>query len=98
MTCGMCGMWHVYMTCGMMFMLDVMCCRIVRIFSLHDLQVLRFLAKLQTDIEPAIRTNTTYCLAKIAPHVGAASREKILIPGLSKTLRDPFPPARVVRI
>jgi SCY1-like protein 1 len=56
---------------------------------------LRHLARLQTDPEPAIRTNTGYCLAKIAPFMTPATQEKVLIPAFSKCLRDPFPPARV---
>ncbi len=44
-----------------------------------DSQVLPYLARLQTDPEPAIRTNTTYCLAKIATHLSAPVREKVCV-------------------
>lgn len=50
-------------------------------------QVLHYMAKLQKeDPEPAIRTNTTYCLAKIAQYLTPGTRDKILVPGFS-TLR-----------
>ena len=58
-------------------------------------QALRMLAKLQTDPEPAIRTNTCYCIAKMAPSLSAGVQEKVLFAAFSKCLRDPFPPARV---
>jgi len=35
-------------------------------------QVLTFMAKLQMDPEPGIRTNTTICLGKISPHLTPA--------------------------
>lgn len=56
---------------------------------------LKWIGKLQTDTEPAIRTNTGYCLAKIAPYLTPATAEKVLIVAFTKMLRDPFPPARV---
>jgi SCY1-like protein 1 len=59
---------------------------------------LKWLAKLQTDPEPAIRTNTGYCLAKIAPHLTPATAEKVLIPAFTKMMRDPFPPARIAGV
>lgn len=58
-------------------------------------QALRMLAKMQGDAEPAIRTNTCYCIAKIAGSLGPAMQEKVLCPAFAKCLRDPFPPARV---
>jgi SCY1-like protein 1 len=33
--------------------------------------LLKYLAKTQTDEQPGIRTNTTICLGKIAKHLGA---------------------------
>jgi len=56
---------------------------------------LKWLAKLQTDSEPAIRTNTAYCIAKIAAHLQQSTQEKVLFPAFARCLRDPFPPARV---
>ena len=62
----------------------------------HNMDLaLKALSKLQTDPEPAIRTNTGYCLAKIAPSMTPATAEKVLIPAFTRMLRDPFPPARV---
>ena len=58
-------------------------------------QVLPKMAKLQGDQEPAIRTNTTYCLAKIAPHLSGGVRDKVLVSAFSRALHDNFPPARV---
>ena len=41
---------------------------------------MRAFAKLQLDEEASIRTNTTICLGKIASHIDASTREKVLIP------------------
>ena len=56
--------------------------------------VMRAFAKLQLDEEAAIRTNTTICLGKIASHIDASTREKVLIPACCRALKDPFPPGR----
>ncbi|KAI9197249.1 armadillo-type protein [Polychytrium aggregatum] len=61
--------------------------------------LLRYLAKLQTDEEPGIRTvglctNTTICLGKISKHLSDSTRKKILIPAFTRSLHDPFPPSR----
>ncbi|KDO30043.1 SCY1 protein kinase [Saprolegnia parasitica CBS 223.65] len=58
-------------------------------------KLMKFFAKLQTDPEPAIRTNTTICLGKIAPHLSAATRAKVLLPAFTRALKDPFPHARL---
>ena len=55
---------------------------------------MRAFAKLQMDEEAAIRTNTTICLGKIAAHIDAPTREKVLIPACCRALKDPFPPGR----
>merc|ERR1719502_1018479 len=57
--------------------------------------VMRAFAKLQVDEEAAIRTNTTICLGKIASHIDAGTREKVLIPACCRSLKDPFPPGRI---
>jgi len=57
-------------------------------------QVMRAFAKLQLDEEAAIRTNTTICLGKIAVHLDAGERERVLIPAFTRSLKDPFPPGR----
>ncbi|KAJ3090318.1 hypothetical protein HK102_004122 [Quaeritorhiza haematococci] len=56
--------------------------------------LLRYLAKLQMDEEPGIRTNTTICLGKISKHLNETSKKKVLIAAFSRSLNDPFPPAR----
>ena len=53
------------------------------------------LAKMQTDNEPAIRTNTTYAIAKMAPSFNAVTRDKVLANAFARALKDPFAPARV---
>ena len=61
----------------------------------HLQQALVQLAKMQTDNEPAIRTNTSYCIAKLAPSFNAVTREKVLANAFARALKDPFAPARV---
>ncbi|KAI8853543.1 hypothetical protein BC829DRAFT_413744 [Chytridium lagenaria] len=56
--------------------------------------LLRFLAKLQTDEEAGIRANTTICLGKLSKHLNDSTRKRVLIPAFSRSLNDPFPPAR----
>ncbi|KAJ3056872.1 hypothetical protein HK097_003408 [Rhizophlyctis rosea] len=56
--------------------------------------LLRFLAKLQQDEEPGIRTNTTICLGKISKNLNEATRKRVLIPAFLRSLVDPFPPSR----
>jgi SCY1-like protein 1 len=63
--------------------------------SVVENQVLKHLATCQTDQVAAIRTNTTYCLGKIAVHLSEGLREKVLVPGFTRALRDPFVPARI---
>ena len=61
----------------------------------HLQQALVLLSKMQQDPEPAIRTNTTYSIAKSAVNFNAATREKVLAPAFARALKDPFGPARV---
>ncbi|GAB0497056.1 hypothetical protein MMPV_008379 [Pyropia vietnamensis] len=51
-------------------------------------------ARLQLDAEPAIRTNTTVCIGKLASRLTPAARAKVLLPAFLRALKDPFPPAR----
>lgn len=51
-------------------------------------------ARLQVDPEPAIRTNTTVCLGKIAKQLSQNARTKVLAAAFVRSLKDPFPPAR----
>jgi len=61
--------------------------------TLND-KVLKILAKCQTDVEPAIRTNTTVVIGEIAQHLNKDKQEAILAPAFVKTLKDKFMPAR----
>ncbi|KAI8581579.1 hypothetical protein K450DRAFT_232004 [Umbelopsis ramanniana AG] len=57
--------------------------------------LLKYLAKLQMDEEPGIRTNTTICLGKIAKHLNAATQKKVLVPAFARSLKDGFHHARI---
>ncbi|KAL5039323.1 Nuclear aminoacylation-dependent tRNA export pathway component [Batrachochytrium dendrobatidis] len=56
--------------------------------------ILRYLAKLQADEEPGIRTNTTICLGKISIYMSDSIKKKILSTAFIRSLHDRFPPAR----
>ncbi|KAI9092883.1 armadillo-type protein [Phlyctochytrium arcticum] len=56
--------------------------------------LLRYLAKMQQDPEPGIRTNTTICLGKITKYLNDATKKRVLVPAFLRSLGDPFPPAR----
>ena len=56
--------------------------------------LLKHLAKLQVDEEPAIRANTTICLGNLSRFLGAAACKRVLLNAFTRALRDPFPPAR----
>ncbi|KAI9243995.1 armadillo-type protein [Phascolomyces articulosus] len=60
--------------------------------------LLKYLAKLQMDEEPGIRTNTTICLGKIAKHLNDATRKKVLVPAFTRGLRDGFHHARIAAL
>eukprot|EP00178_Gracilaria_changii_P027446 TRINITY_DN877_c0_g2_i1.p1 TRINITY_DN877_c0_g2~~TRINITY_DN877_c0_g2_i1.p1 ORF type:complete len:819 (+),score=119.44 TRINITY_DN877_c0_g2_i1:8112-10568(+) len=51
-------------------------------------------ARLQVDPEPAIRTNTTVCLGKLAGRLSSSARNKVLVAAFLRALKDPFPHAR----
>lgn len=57
--------------------------------------LLRFLAKMQTDPEPSIRTNTCILIGRLGPNLGYNTKKKVLVPALSRALRDTFVHARV---
>jgi len=61
--------------------------------NLNSILMSKF-ASLQVDPEPAIRTNTTVCIGKLAKMMTAATKQKVLIPAFARALKDPFPPAR----
>ncbi|KAG9412567.1 hypothetical protein AC1031_015478 [Aphanomyces cochlioides] len=58
-------------------------------------KLMKYFAKLQVDSEPAIRTNTTICLGKMAEYMNVATRGKVLLPAFCRALKDPFPHARL---
>ncbi|ORY93721.1 armadillo-type protein, partial [Syncephalastrum racemosum] len=76
--------------------------------------LLKYLAKLQMDHEPGIRTNTTICLGKIAKSLTETvsnfikllssktdyfqTRKKVLIPAFTRGLRDGFHHARIAAL
>ncbi|TPX56494.1 hypothetical protein PhCBS80983_g04505 [Powellomyces hirtus] len=57
-------------------------------------ELLRYLAKLQQDEEPGIRTNTTICLGKISKHLNDATKKRVLVPAFLRSFNDSFPPSR----
>ncbi|KRZ59543.1 N-terminal kinase-like protein, partial [Trichinella nativa] len=57
--------------------------------------LLRILIK---DEQPGIRTNCCIALGKIAPYLQPEVRQKILIPSFCRSMKDPFPPARIAGI
>jgi SCY1-like protein 1 len=56
--------------------------------------MLKFLARLQVDEQPTIRTNTTIALGKLSVFLNDGTKAKVLLPAFTRALRDPFPPAR----
>jgi len=60
--------------------------------------LLRFLAKTQSDEKPEIRTNTTICLGKIAEYLNYSSRASVLATAFSKAMKDPFIHSRLAAI
>ncbi|KAK9764432.1 Nuclear aminoacylation-dependent tRNA export pathway component, variant 2 [Basidiobolus ranarum] len=60
--------------------------------------LMRHLAKLQIDEQPGIRTNTVICLGKIAKNLNESNKKKVLGNAFVKSLRDPFPHARMASL
>ncbi|XP_067618796.1 N-terminal kinase-like protein isoform X2 [Eurosta solidaginis] len=64
-----------------------------------NVEVLRHFARLQArDDQGGIRTNTTVCLGKIAPHLHPQVRQRVLVSAFIRAMRDPFPPARIAGV
>lgn len=57
--------------------------------------LLRFLAKTQTDTEAGIRTNTCILLGRLCKYLQPATARKVLVPAFARALRDPFVHARI---
>ncbi|CAG2167246.1 unnamed protein product [Oppiella nova] len=67
----------------------------------HNLneEIIKNFARLQArDEEGGIRTNTTVCLGKVASHLHPQTRQTVLVPSFLRSMRDPFPPARIAGI
>ncbi|OCH90251.1 ARM repeat-containing protein [Obba rivulosa] len=57
--------------------------------------LLRYLAKMQADPEPSIRTNTCILIGRLGPSLGYNTKRKVLVPAFARALKDPFVHARV---
>ncbi|SCZ96994.1 BZ3500_MvSof-1268-A1-R1_Chr4-2g06919 [Microbotryum saponariae] len=57
--------------------------------------LLRLLARSQTDPEPGIRTNTCILLGRLSRHLQPSMNRKVLVPAFARALRDPFIHARI---
>ncbi|XP_068596978.1 N-terminal kinase-like protein [Brachionichthys hirsutus] len=58
-------------------------------------ELMRHFARLQArDEQGPIRCNTTVCLGKIASHLNAGTRQRVLISAFSRATKDPFPASR----
>lgn len=55
----------------------------------------RYLVRLQSDAETSLRTNAVIFIAKIAPHLSEVSKQKMLLPAYSRSMKDPFAPCRL---
>ncbi|GKY95884.1 hypothetical protein MPSEU_000549000 [Mayamaea pseudoterrestris] len=55
----------------------------------------RYLVRLQTDNEAAIRTNTIIYFGKLAPFLTDIGRNKLLLPAFVRSMKDPFAPCRL---
>ncbi|KAG1738786.1 hypothetical protein EDB19DRAFT_1982454 [Suillus lakei] len=56
--------------------------------------LLRHLARLQSDPEASIRTNTCILIGRLGPSLGYNTKRKVLVPAFSMALRDSFVHAR----
>ena len=65
--------------------------------NLND-RLLRTLARLQSDPEPSIRTNTTIFYGKVAPHLKETLRPRTIVPAFLKGMKDQFPHARLAAV
>jgi SCY1-like protein 1 len=57
--------------------------------------LLRHLARMQSDTEASIRTNTCILIGRLAPALGIGTKRKVLAPAFGKALRDGFVHTRV---
>lgn len=57
--------------------------------------LLRHLARMQSDPEASIRTNTCILIGRLGPTLSYNTKKKVLVPAFTKALKDPFVHARV---
>ncbi|KAI0674764.1 ARM repeat-containing protein [Trametes maxima] len=57
--------------------------------------LLRHLARMQSDPESSIRTNTCILIGRLGPSLGYNTKRKVLVPAFTRALKDPFVHARV---
>ncbi|KAH7923423.1 ARM repeat-containing protein [Leucogyrophana mollusca] len=60
--------------------------------------LLRHLARMQSDPEASIRTNTCILIGRLGPTLGYNTKKKVLIPAFGKAIKDPFVHARVAGV
>lgn len=61
-----------------------------------NVELMKHFARLQAqDDQGMIRTNTTVCIGKIATYINPQLRQRILLSAFPKSMRDPFPLARL---
>lgn len=60
--------------------------------------LLRYLARAQSDADAHIRTNTCILIGKLAPSLGPTTRRKVLVPAFTRAIKDPFVPARLAGV
>ncbi|KAL5506966.1 CEX1 [Sanghuangporus vaninii] len=60
--------------------------------------LLRHLAKMQSDPETAIRTNTCILIGRLGPSLGYNTKKKVLVPAFARALKDSFVHARVAAL
>ena len=60
--------------------------------------LLRQLARLQSDPEASIRTNTCILIGRLGPTLGYHTKRKVLVMAFAKALKDDFVHARVAGV
>eukprot|EP00574_Skeletonema_japonicum_P007417 CAMPEP_0201713734 /NCGR_PEP_ID=MMETSP0593-20130828/461_1 /ASSEMBLY_ACC=CAM_ASM_000672 /TAXON_ID=267983 /ORGANISM="Skeletonema japonicum, Strain CCMP2506" /LENGTH=796 /DNA_ID=CAMNT_0048202915 /DNA_START=12 /DNA_END=2402 /DNA_ORIENTATION=- len=61
-------------------------------------KLVRYLVRLQADPEASIRTNTVIFIGKVAPHLSETSRQKLILPAFTRSMKDPFTPCRLAAL
>ena len=58
----------------------------------------RYLVRLQSDTEDSIRQKTVVFFAQLAPHLTEISRQKLLMPALTRGMKDVMSPCRLAAL